>query len=210
MPDYSKGKIYAIRSYKTDDVYIGSTTQTLAQRLGKHRAKYRRWINKIECYYTSFEIVKYGDEYIELVEEYPCENVDQLRKKEGEIIRSIENCINKRIENRTKQEYYKDTIENRRKYRKRPEVKEKKLIQDKKYRDKTKEQRKEYDKKYIEKNKEKIKKQKKEYREKNKEAIQKQKKEQFICECGGSWIKGNGFKRHEKTKKHQNYIQFTE
>ena len=29
MPDYSKGKIYCLRSFQTDDVYIGSTAKPL-------------------------------------------------------------------------------------------------------------------------------------------------------------------------------------
>ena len=33
MPDYQKGKIYKIISNETDDVYIGSTTQSLSLRL---------------------------------------------------------------------------------------------------------------------------------------------------------------------------------
>ena len=37
MPDYQKGKIYAIKSYQTEMMYIGSTTQTLSQRIAKHK-----------------------------------------------------------------------------------------------------------------------------------------------------------------------------
>jgi hypothetical protein len=38
MPDYKQGKIYTIRC-KTDDplIYVGSTTQSLCERLAKHR-----------------------------------------------------------------------------------------------------------------------------------------------------------------------------
>ena len=38
MPDYSKGKIYTIRN-KNDPslIYVGSTIQSLAKRLGEHR-----------------------------------------------------------------------------------------------------------------------------------------------------------------------------
>ena len=39
--------------------------------------------------------------YIELYEEYPCENIEQLRKREGEIIRELKPTLNKRIEDRT-------------------------------------------------------------------------------------------------------------
>ena len=46
MPNFQNAKIYSIRSHKTDEIYtmIGSTTQTLAQRIGKHRTNYRMWL----------------------------------------------------------------------------------------------------------------------------------------------------------------------
>ena len=39
--------------------------------------------------------------YIELVEDYPCENHYQLRKREGELIREMKPTVNKQIECRT-------------------------------------------------------------------------------------------------------------
>ena len=45
MPDYSKGKIYLVRSYKTDEVYVGSTTQTLSRRMSRHRSVYKTFTN---------------------------------------------------------------------------------------------------------------------------------------------------------------------
>ena len=98
MPNFQNAKIYSIRSYTTDNVYIGSTTQTLAQRLGKHRGSYRYWkTHNTRDYTTSYDVLRHGDEYIELVEEYPCSNKDELHRREGEIIRSTDNCVNKKL-----------------------------------------------------------------------------------------------------------------
>ena len=36
---YNSGKIYKILNNITDDIYIGSTYQTLSQRMTKHRSK---------------------------------------------------------------------------------------------------------------------------------------------------------------------------
>ena len=44
------------------------------------------------------------DWYIELYEEFSCENKEQLNKREGQIIREI-GTLNKRIEGRTPKEY---------------------------------------------------------------------------------------------------------
>ena len=101
MPDYSLGKIYMVYPKVKDpddgDVYYGSTVDTLARRMSKHRSK------------TQCKILfdKYGIEncFIELVEEYPCETKEQLNRKEGEYIRNHK-CINKLIAGRTKKEYY--------------------------------------------------------------------------------------------------------
>lgn len=98
MPDYSKGKIYSIRSHLTDDVYIGSTIQRLSDRLAKHKKFYKQWLITKKHYTTSYKIIEKDPEncYIELVENYPCNNKNELCKREGEIIRDT-TCVNKNI-----------------------------------------------------------------------------------------------------------------
>ena len=63
---YHNGKIYTIRSPHTDKYYIGSTTQPLHKRLYGHRRGYEFYIKKKKRYMTSFEVIKYDDNYIEL------------------------------------------------------------------------------------------------------------------------------------------------
>jgi hypothetical protein len=108
---YQNGKIYAIHSYQTEHVYYGSTTQPLSKRMGFHKASFKFWHNCKSRYMTSFEIVKFDDCYIELVENYPCDNKYELERREGEIIRAHDNAINKIIARRTKEEYYADNLE---------------------------------------------------------------------------------------------------
>jgi hypothetical protein len=116
MPNYQNGKIYTIRSHQTDQIYIGSTSQRLSRRMEGHRTNYKKYQNGTYHYVSSFEIVKYEDCYIELLEECKCENKAQLEKREGELIR--ENvCINKRIPGRTRAEHYQDTKEQQKQYR---------------------------------------------------------------------------------------------
>lgn len=57
---------------------------------------------------SSFEILKYDSAYIELIENYPCENKDQLNRREGQFIRETEKCVNKAVAGRTYAEYYAD------------------------------------------------------------------------------------------------------
>jgi hypothetical protein len=106
--DYSNGKIYTIRSSQTDKYYIGSTTTSLAKRLSNHKGHYNAGI-----YLTSAEIFKYGDAYIELLEDYPCCSKNDLNKREGQLIRQYKNeCVNKNIAGRTKTEYKKQYDDN--------------------------------------------------------------------------------------------------
>lgn len=107
MPNYRNGKIYCLRSHShPEKVYIGSTTQTLAQRLGCHRASYKAYWNNKFNYVTSFEIIQHQDNYIELIENCPCQSSDELRRREGEIMRATD-CINKNIAGRSPRESMK-------------------------------------------------------------------------------------------------------
>jgi len=87
MPDYQQGKIYSIRSVSRPDlVYVGSTVQPLSKRFGRHKTPANHT--------TSKQVIDIGDAYIELIEMYPCDNIEQLRQREGEIMRSMD-CVNK-------------------------------------------------------------------------------------------------------------------
>ena len=187
--DYKNGKIYAIRSHQTDKIYIGSTTQPLSKRFSCHKSNYKSYLDGLHHYITSFEILQYDDAYIELFEEYPCDNKIMLNKREGEIIR-LNNCVNKCIAGQTskeqkreyyeknkdkmrekQKEYWKQNKDKMREYCKEYYEQNKEQIKDKntEYREQNKEKIKDKNKKYYEQNKEKIKEQKREYYEQNKE-----------------------------------------
>lgn len=108
MKDYSTGKIYAIRSAQTDEIYIGSTKQPLCARMAEHRMTYKYYLMGKHRHTRSFDILKHGDGYIELLENFPCISKEELSKREGELIRANKTCINKRIEGRSKQQYRQD------------------------------------------------------------------------------------------------------
>ena len=50
MPDYSKSKIYKIIDNTNGNVYFGSTTQSLAQRLAGHTNGYKYHLNGKQSY----------------------------------------------------------------------------------------------------------------------------------------------------------------
>jgi len=156
MPNYQNGKIYTIRC-RTDDtkIYVGSTTMTLSKRIAEHRyASVNKEKTKTMWYK---DIEDWKDWYIELYEECPCENKEQLCKREGEVIREIGN-LNKDIAGRTRKEWTTDNPE-------------KVKITQKKFYENHKEEILEVNKKWMEDNKEYRKEYKKAYREENKEKI---------------------------------------
>lgn len=108
MKNYQHGKIYIIRSPHTEDVYIGSSIQPLSVRMGKHRDMSN------DC--RSASIILAGDSYIELLEIWACNTVEELRAREGHHIRITPNCINRNIAGRSRKQYYQDNVEKTKQY----------------------------------------------------------------------------------------------
>ena len=157
--DYQNGKIYCVRSYKTDLVYVGSTCQPLYKRLNEHKTNYKTYLKTGKTMYASYKIYELDDApYIELIKKYPCSCLDELRREEGKFIRSIE-CANKNVAGRTKKEYREDNKEKIKEIQKKWNENNKDKVKEikKKWNDSNKE----YYSKYREKNKDKIKEQKK-------------------------------------------------
>jgi hypothetical protein len=105
--DYSKGKIYQILNHVNDDIYIGMTCQLLSQRMRDHRC--RTVSNKHEHIplYKTMRDLGLNNFYIELIENFPCENKEQLKAREGYWIRE-KGTLNKVISGRGRREYYID------------------------------------------------------------------------------------------------------
>lgn len=169
MPNYANGKIYSIRSHQTNDVYIGSTTVGLSMRMARHRSRFKS--GKLTC--TSKEIVKYNDAYIELIENYPCEDKEQLHRREGQVIRATENCVNRCVAGRTKQEY----------------------------RDDKKNDIKQYHKQYREDHKIERNRQASEYYHANKIELNRKRNEKIVCACG-RMVSRKHIPRHKRTAIH--------
>jgi hypothetical protein len=130
------GKIYAIKSNQTELIYIGSTIKELDIRFSEHKSDYKRYINGKTHFVSSFEILQYEDVYIELIEDYTCNNKTELKRREGIIIQEKlkQNiCVNKYIAGRIHTEYLKEHREQKKEHYK-------------EYREQHKEQIKEYKK----------------------------------------------------------------
>jgi hypothetical protein len=107
MPNYANAKIYQVISPNHPVPYIGSTTQPLCKRMASHRKKNNSCSSRI--------LIESGDAYIELIEEFPCENKEQLNKREGELIRERE-CVNHQVAGRTRSQWIIDVEYGKRYY----------------------------------------------------------------------------------------------
>jgi hypothetical protein len=84
---YKKGKIYTIRcKTNPEHVYVGSTIQSLRCRFTHHKQCYKCSLYKIIN--EEFD-GNWDNWYIELYENFSCENKEELFKREKEIIREI-------------------------------------------------------------------------------------------------------------------------
>ena len=113
MPNYQEGKIYKIYNTTNDDIYVGSTTQKLCERMRDHRYSITDAKAGKQLIYKAFREHGVDNFYIELIEKCPCNDRQELRRKEGEYIRSLKPSLNKRIAGRTKTEYLDDSREHR-------------------------------------------------------------------------------------------------
>ena len=200
MPDYSKSKIYKIFCNLTGETYYGSTVQPLYKRVSEHKGDFKRWKNGKFTYVKSFDIIERGDYTYSLVEHFPCDSKEELHARERYWIENNE-CVNKYIPGRTKEEYREQNKEKMKEYRE--QNKEHIREYEKEYREQNKEHIREQKKEYYEQNKEKI----KEYREQNKEKINEdRRKQKIVCECG-SEVRKDNLARHKKTKKHLDGVE---
>jgi hypothetical protein len=98
MPNYQNGKIYKLWSPTQNLCYYGSTTQTLAQRLGTHKTDYKAFIKgTVKSELTFYQILECGDYLIEIMELVPCNNNEQLVARQAYYIKNNE-CVNIKID----------------------------------------------------------------------------------------------------------------
>jgi hypothetical protein len=206
---YQNGKIYKIWSLETDEIYVGSTCCPLYKRMFKHRESFRLGTKSHYKLYREMERLGEPSFRIELVEDYPCDSIDELHKREGFWIRELKASLNTRMAGRTKQEYYLEHLEETKEYKKKWQQENKDKLKEKHYdyyqkhkqeilsrvKENTKlhyDERKHYAKKY---------------REENKEQIQAHKSETHICTVCGSTYTNCHKARHERTKKHMQALE---
>lgn len=192
MSRYATGKVYRIESQQTEQVYVGSTVLTIAQRLAVHRSMHRAHSAGKAPYYSAFELLKYDDACVVLIEDCACETKQELHACERKWIETTPNCVNRQIPGRTDKEYRAANRATAAAYARQYQAANK---------DKLAEQHHQY---YLA-NKDTHAAKGKQWRETNRNAIKAQATQIIICECGAETTYGHA-SRHRQTKKHMRII----
>ena len=104
---YNNGKIFKIVSRKTNDVYIGSTIKDLDKTINKYRLSYKNYLEHKLKYMSLYNVVCYEDADIYLIENYQCENNDELERRRR-YIQTTTSCCDKITPTKSRKDYYKD------------------------------------------------------------------------------------------------------
>uniref|UniRef100_UPI00404B2442 GIY-YIG nuclease family protein n=1 Tax=Flavobacterium sp. TaxID=239 RepID=UPI00404B2442 len=119
MPiNYQEGKVYKIYNTINDDIYVGSTTQKLCERMRDHRYCINNQKKKDRLLYQAFREHGVCNFRIELIEKCPCNDKDELRRTEGKYIRELKPYLNMNIAGRTCKEYHNDHREQLKEHKK--------------------------------------------------------------------------------------------
>lgn len=181
--NYQNGKIYKIVSENTEKIYIGSTCSPLSKRLYEHKANYKNYLDGAKNKISSYQIFELGEVDIILIENYPCNDKNELHARE-----------------RYWMEQNKEIIIN--KYRPNKLIELGKKEYNSEYRKHNKDKIVHQKKEYYDQNKEKIIQKTKIYSEMNKEKVRERLNKKYDCECGGKYTHANK-NRHIKSPKHQ-------
>ena len=204
MPDFQNAKIYQIWTPGRPDLlpYIGSTTQTLAKRIGGHRRSYKCKQNGKGNDRASFIHIAEEGHRIELIREFPCETRQELLREEGREMRSRE-CCNQVVPGRTRAEWYEENKERLTAHRRKryEENKEQVNAHRRKWCEENKESLRAKSKRHYEKHGERVRARVSAYRKANKEQISAKDRKKITCPCGSSISRGSRSK-HQRSAKH--------
>lgn len=193
MVNYANGKIYKIMG--GDLIYIGSTTQALSKRFREHKNMknlFDKGNKSKSC--SSREVLIYDDCCIILIENFPCENKEQLFARERYYYDNTI-CVNKQRPMTTLEEKHNDAI----KYQQNLSIEQRtnhNNISKIAYHANIERERQRNREKYyntIETTKA--------YLEKNKDMLKEKRNERVVCFCGIETSRVN-MNRHKKSKKH--------
>ena len=208
--DFNKGKIYKITNDYNDDIYVGSTCDTLIRRFINHKRSSKTEKKQNMSIYKLMNEIGFERFRIELIEDYQCQDRYQLRQREGHFIRQF-GTLNQNIAGRTNPEWRENNKDKIKEHKKEYNEANKDKISEqcKEYYKANKDKIQEHKKEYNEANKDRISEQGKDYYKANKDEILENLKVKITCECG-CIVNKSDIPRHKRTIKHQELMQINQ
>lgn len=177
---YQHGKVYKIVNQVDDLIYyVGSTYQSLPKRLYDHKKEARQESKQNRPLFKHLNSIGWDFAEIILIENHPCADKAELERRERHYIETLKPLLNSRIPTRSKAEYLKINAE----------------------------QVAARNKRYQENNAEQIAAAKKKYYDNNADRIAEYRSRSFTCDCGSKVSSISNKARHEKTTKHQQWLE---
>lgn len=179
---YSRGKIYRLINNIDGEEYVGSTCDTLAKRLWRHKEKAKYETGR--RVYTHLNEIGWDNVSIVLVCLYPCNTKMELERKEREVIEERKPNLNGNIPTRTTKEWYADNVDKVREKNAKWSVENADRMRELQARWSTnnRDKLREKDAKYRAENPEKVRETQAKYREANREAINARRRERMATD----------------------------
>ena len=111
---YEFGKVYMITNGENNLIYIGSTYRPLSYRFSIHKYNFKKYTNNnTGCYMSAYDVLRYQNCEIELIENVNCNSRKDLQNREKHYIQLYGNrCVNKHYkEKKLKIEQLQEMIE---------------------------------------------------------------------------------------------------
>ena len=109
---YSRGNIFKITDQGFNECYIASRCQPVSNRMADLRSDYKAYKKGKYPFVSVFDLFdKYGVENCTaiLIEEHPCDNEEQLLRRQGHHIQAME-CVNRHQMGRSDQECREEIV----------------------------------------------------------------------------------------------------
>ena len=202
------GFVYKLvcKDINVKECYVGSTGNTRIR-----KAHHKSDCNNVNGKNFNFRVYQYirendGFQNWELIvlETVQYNQKYELKARERHHMEALGATLNTQTPNRNKAEWYLDNAEQLKQQQK--QYRENNPEQIKNYREIKAEHIKQQNKQYYQNNAEHIHQRHKEYHQDNKEQLKQKANTKHDCPCGGKHTHGSKV-RHEKTKKHQKYLE---
>ena len=110
--------IYKITNNLNNEVYFGSTIQTLKARIYDHKKHYNQFLKnkKKRGWCQSYQIIMDDNYKAEEIEDYPFASLKELRQREDHYILNYDNINDKRAHNTPEEKKTKKAIADKRRY----------------------------------------------------------------------------------------------